>query len=88
MSRRIGRRPGHFAPLVIAAGSASSRHQDVELDVMDESEMDFPIEELHEFLSADLFDVPADPAFKEALREKLWEMIQSQSFGYGRPPKN
>ena len=35
-----------------------------------------------------LLDVPADPAFKEALREKLWDMIQSKSFGYGRPPKN
>ena len=42
-------------------------------------------DELREFLSADLFDVPADPVFKEGLREKLWEAIRSGSFGYGKP---
>jgi hypothetical protein len=56
----------------------------VEFELFDESELDVPVEELREFLSADLFDVPADPSFKEGLREKLWELIQSGSFGYGR----
>lgn len=31
--------------------------------------------ELQEFLEADRYDVPADPAFKERLREMLWEMV-------------
>jgi hypothetical protein len=57
----------------------------VELDLAEETDMeDIPLDELREFLSADLFEVPADPMFKEGLREKLWEAIQSGSFGYGK----
>lgn len=36
------------------------------------------IEELREFLQADSIDVPVDPAFKERLRRKLWELVQEQ----------
>jgi len=36
------------------------------------------IEELREFLQADALDVPVDPAFKERLRKKLWELVQEQ----------
>lgn len=85
MSRRIGRlhRLGSRSTAASAA-PATPAQQDVELELLEDNEMDFPIEELREFLSADLFDVPADPAFKEGLREKLWELIQSGSFGYGK----
>ena len=44
-------------------------------EVMDEAVMDFTIEELREFLEADLLDVQADPAFKDRLRRKLWDMV-------------
>ena len=36
------------------------------------------MDELGEFLEADLLDVKADPEFKERLREKLWSLVQSQ----------
>jgi len=58
--------------------------REVEFELFDENALDVPVEELREFLSADLFEIPADPNFKERLREKLWELIQSGSFGYGR----
>ncbi|MFK7894265.1 MAG: hypothetical protein AB8G23_00415 [Myxococcota bacterium] len=32
-------------------------------------------EELLEFLAADLDPVPADPVFREKLRDDLWEMV-------------
>ena len=64
---------------------ASSARSDVELEVTQDNETDLSIEELREFLSADLFEVPADPAFKQGLRDKLWQMIQSRTFGYGPP---
>ena len=31
--------------------------------------------ELLEFLAADLDPVPADPAFRERLRDELWEVV-------------
>ncbi|MAG31814.1 MAG: hypothetical protein CL908_13080 [Deltaproteobacteria bacterium] len=33
-------------------------------------------EELLEFLAADLDPAPADPAFREQLREELWDFVQ------------
>lgn len=42
--------------------------------------------ELLEFLAADLDPVPADPAFKRELRERLWEMVQDGRLG--RPPRH
>jgi len=32
--------------------------------------------ELHEFLAADHDPAPADPAFREALRDQLWALVQ------------
>ena len=44
----------------------------------DEAMADFTIEELREFLQGDSSDVPVDPAFKERLRQKLWDLLQEQ----------
>lgn len=44
----------------------------------DEAMADFTIEELREFLQGDSLDVPVDPAFKERLRQRLWELVQEQ----------
>jgi hypothetical protein len=44
---------------------------------------DISIEELREFLEADLFEVPVDPEFKEQLRKKLWDLVQTQNGGRG-----
>ena len=82
MSRRFGRRS--TAARSVAARGTSTR-SDVELEVTDENETDFPIEELREFLSADFFEVPADPTFKQVLRDKLWQMLQARTVGYGPP---
>ena len=84
MSRQFGRKITAARATAVVTRIPSAR-RDVELKVADESEMAFPIEELREFLSADLFDVPADPAFKQGLRDKLWQLIQSRTFGYGPP---
>ena len=48
---------------------------------------DVSADELSEFLAADLLDVPVDPEFKEALRERLWEMVRLRygSGGRSRP---
>lgn len=42
-------------------------------------------EELLEFLASDLDPVSADPAFRERLREELWEMVLD---GHCGPPKS
>lgn len=44
----------------------------------EEAMSDFTIEELREFLQADSLEVPVDPAFKERLRRKLWDLVQAQ----------
>jgi hypothetical protein len=38
--------------------------------------MDFTMDELREFLDADVRGVRADPGFKERLRRRLWEMVR------------
>ncbi|MEN8181810.1 MAG: hypothetical protein ABFS46_04675 [Myxococcota bacterium] len=38
---------------------------------------EFTTEELEEFVQADTLPVQADPAFKERLREELWEVVQN-----------
>ena len=43
---------------------------------MDEGSMDFTMDELREFLEADVRDVKADPDFKERLRRRLWEIVR------------
>ncbi len=45
----------------------------------EEAIMDLSLEELREFLQADLLDVPVDPKFKERLKRKLWELVQEQA---------
>ena len=52
---------------------------------VDEGFMDFTLDELREFLEADLIDVRADPVFKERLRRRLWEMVKAQSRGKRDP---
>jgi hypothetical protein len=37
------------------------------------------MDELREFLAADLFDAMADPKFKEELRQTLWDFLQSRT---------
>ena len=48
-------------------------------EVMDEAVMDFTLEELREFLEADLLEVPADPEFKERLRQRLWALVSARA---------
>ena len=43
---------------------------------MDEGAMDFTMDELREFLEADVRGVQADPEFKERLRRRLWEIVR------------
>lgn len=49
-----------------------------EQTVIDEIAGEFTTEELQEFLEADLQPVRADPEFKEALRSRLWDLVQRQ----------
>jgi hypothetical protein len=44
---------------------------------------EFSTEELQEFLEGDKLPSQADPAFRERLRQELWEMVQQR---YGRKP--
>ena len=39
----------------------------------------FSIDELREFLEADLLDVKVDPEFKERLRRQLWDLVQDHA---------
>jgi hypothetical protein len=57
---------------------ASDRKAERDQTMADEVMADFTIEELREFLQGDALDVPVDPAFKERLRQKLWDLLQEQ----------
>ena len=46
---------------------------------LDDSLMDFSLDELREFLEADLVEVRADPEFKERLRRRLWDLVRERS---------
>lgn len=48
-------------------------------EMMDDVLTDFSVDELREFLEADLIDVPVDPEFKERLRRQLWELVESRA---------
>ena len=48
-------------------------------DVMDQDLADFTMDELREFLEADLVEVHADPGFKERLRRSLWDLVQTRA---------
>lgn len=47
--------------------------------VIDEVAGEYSTEELQEFLEADHLPSRADPAFKEDLRERLWDMVQERA---------
>jgi hypothetical protein len=47
--------------------------------MVEEALADFSIDELREFLEADLVDVPVDPEFKERLRERLWDLVRANA---------
>ncbi|MCG8587709.1 MAG: hypothetical protein MJE66_00270 [Proteobacteria bacterium] len=49
-----------------------------DLEMLDEGALDFSIDELREFLEADTAEEAADPAFKERLRRKLWDLVRSK----------
>ena len=51
------------------------------LKMMEDILSDFSIDELREFLEADLVDVKVDPEFKERLRKQLWELVQEHARG-------
>lgn len=51
---------------------------------MEETLMDVTADELREFLEADVMDVRVDPAFKEALRRRLWEFVLARKKGVSR----
>ena len=51
------------------------------LKMMEDILSDFSIDELREFLEADLVDVKVDPEFKERLRKQLWDLVQEQARG-------
>ncbi len=48
-------------------------------EMMDDVLADFSVDELREFLEADLIDVPVDPEFKERLRRQLWDLVESRA---------
>ena len=58
------------------AGSGQDRET---LKMMEDILTDFSIDELREFLEADLVDVKVDPEFKERLRKQLWDLVQDQA---------
>ena len=45
---------------------------------MEDGSLEFTMDELKEFLEGDPVEVRADPAFKESLRRKLWEMMRAR----------
>ena len=55
-------------------GQRSSEGRDP--GVVEEGVLDCSLEELREFLEADLVDVPVDLEFKQSLRQKLWDLVQ------------
>ena len=76
-----GRRK-RFVPAA-AAGRTLEDEANLDLDaesvgMMEDVLADFSLDELREFLEADLIDAPVDPEFKEKLREQLWTLLQSQ----------
>lgn len=47
--------------------------------VADEAALDCSLDDLREFLEADLVDVHADPEFKHSLRQRLWDLVQARN---------
>jgi hypothetical protein len=46
---------------------------------VDEGVLECSLEELAEFLEADLIDVPVDLEFKQTLRNKLWGLVRTRN---------
>jgi len=53
---------------------------------VDEGVLECSLDELREFLEADLADVHFDLEFKQSLRQKLWELLQTRNLSRGRTP--
>jgi hypothetical protein len=68
------------------AGAPPGRDPRRERQVDDEKSSEFSPEELEEFLAADGQPEQADPAFKEALRERLWAELEERRSRKGDPP--
>ena len=45
---------------------------------LDPSASEATMDELREFLEGDVLGADADPNFKEALRRKLWDLVQAK----------
>lgn len=69
-------RPGKGTP-VANASSAEDAEQAVAM--AEEAVAEMTIEELQEFLHADLLDVPVDPQFKDDLKRRLWDLVSAQA---------
>ena len=54
----------------------SAKRRDIKLELPSE---DIAMDEIREFLEADAVDVKVDPAFKEELRDKLWDVVESKA---------
>ncbi len=52
--------------------------------VVDEGVLDCSLDELREFLEADLVDVHVDLEFKQSLRRKLWDLLRVRNRMRGR----
>ena len=61
---------GRWGPLVPPVRDGSSSVE------VDEGALEYSMDELREFLEADLVDVPVDLEFKQSLRKKLWDLVR------------
>ena len=57
-------------------------------EMVEEALQDFSIDELREFLEADLVDVPVGPEFKERLRERLWDLVRANASSGSSDPED
>ena len=60
-------------------GSASPTGGSSIGEEVDEGVLECSLEELAEFLEADLIDVPVDLEFKQTLRNKLWGLVRTRN---------
>jgi hypothetical protein len=66
-------------------GAKGKRRKREETEVIEGIAADFSRKELQEFLEADRYPAPADPLFKELLRERLWKVFgEERTEGSGR----
>ena len=74
MKRRVSR-----GPLEGSGSAEKSMEQEQDANMIDEALLEASVEELRDFLAADMVGVQADPAFKERLRRELWKLVESQA---------